>query len=126
MSYYKRIQNYAIDKNGRYIPGSSNNFSVIEKNENPADKDTDNRKRVLKSIEEHIKNGKTLEEAAEIISSNEEIKKQFEYLTRVGIELSKTFESWYTGFQKSKSKLQNLYTRGTALSETAAKTEDYR
>lgn len=55
MSYFKRKQNYCIDKNGRYIPGSRNNFTVRKKQENPADKDRDNRKRILKLIEEHIK-----------------------------------------------------------------------
>lgn len=67
----------------------------------PADKDRDNRRTVLKTIDNLINEGKTKEEAFDIICSNEEIKSQFAYFEKNGLDFRKIVEQWYTSYVKT-------------------------
>ncbi len=112
MGYYKK-NNYAFNKSGFYRAGRiTSSINVPIKAEDPSKNDRENRNNVLKSIEEYISKGKTLDEALEILSSDEVIKKQFEYLKRNGLDLRNTFKSWYESYKKSLKKPINWYTGG--------------
>lgn len=102
---YKRHprNNYVFDKNGVKRAGYNTELVPIErKKESATDKDRENRSRVLRQIEEAVSKGENLDKVVEKLANNDEITKQFEYLTRNGLDLRRIFKSWYESSQKSK------------------------
>ena len=75
----------------------------------PADDDKRNRENVRKSIEKYLDEGKSLEEAVDILASDEKINKQFEYLKKHGINLRDTFKNWYLKYQDTSKNRISLY-----------------
>ncbi len=100
-SRYNRYSK-SINKNGTYRPGSSSNMYIRDNKTSPESQDTVNRRNVISKIEEGLKTDKTLEEITTILASDEEIKKQFDYLTKAGIDLKTVFQNWYNSLKKRK------------------------
>lgn len=92
-----------------------------KKEENPADRDKENRINVIRQIEKYISEGKTLDETLDILcpKNNEnkyietEYTKQFEYLTKNGLDLRNIFKSWYESYQKRFKRSINWVTGGS-------------
>ncbi len=92
-----------------------------EKEENPADKDKENRTKVIKQIEKYISEGKTLDEALDCICPkneedeyiNTEYAMPFEYLTKNGLDIRNIFKSWYESYQKRLNRPINWVTGGS-------------
>lgn len=79
------------------------------KEEQPADSDTENRKRILNEITVRVANGENIDEVASEIASNDEVKQQFDYYIKHGIkDLARIFKSWYETREKNKDKLQKI------------------
>ena len=117
MGKYRFTTNPSVYKKDRsLIPGGivGKNMNIYPKTERPAEEDSKNRKAVVERINILIKEGKTIEDAVDEIYSNIEIRKQFEYLEKHGIDLKVTFKSWYNGINKNKSRGINFYTAGNA------------
>lgn len=103
----KSIQNNLkiYTKGGNRRAGMFSDFDVKKLHEeNPADKDKRNRHNVRMKIQKFIDGGKTLDEAVEILSKDEEILKQFEYLTKNGLNLATIFKTWYKPHINNSSK----------------------
>lgn len=103
-------------------PGMFSDYPVKKmQEENPADKDKENRLNVIKQIEKYISEGKTFDEALNILcpknDENKYIKtkytEQFEYLMRNGLDLRNTFKSWYESYQKNLKRRINWVTGGS-------------
>lgn len=86
--------------------------SLYQKEKNPAEDDRINRVNLVKRIENDIKNGKTLDEIVDVLSKDEEIKSQFSYLEKHGIDLRKTFKSWYENREKNKDRKSVFIRKG--------------
>ena len=97
----------SFDSHGDYRGGIFTNFVVPVKKLEPSE-DAKNRGNVVKKIEEAIEAGRKLEDIVSELAENEEICKQFDYLTRNGLDLQKIFTSWYQGNLKNKSRNNNI------------------
>ena len=93
-----------FDSNGSYRPGSQTNIYIPTKGSSKQSQDTLNRINVINQIKKYLKEGKTLEEATTVLASNEEIKKQFEYLSKIGIDLNTLFQNWYNSREKGRQR----------------------
>ena len=95
-------------------PGGVVGYSLHPENKayNPAAEDTKNRRNVVERMEGLIKDGKTLDEAAKEVFSDENVQKQFEYLKKAGIDLETVFKSWYDGYQRRNKQHKNFYMNG--------------
>ena len=98
--------NFIFDKSGRKRPGYNAGFIIPEqKRMSATDTDRKNRSRVLRQIEEAVSKGEDLDKVVERLASDNEINKQFEYLTRNGLDLKGIFKSWYESSQKNKDEV---------------------
>ena len=88
------------------------NIPLYQKEKNPAEDDRINRINVVKRIETAVASGKELDEIVDALSKDEEIKSQFSYLEKHGIDLSKTFKSWYENREKNKDRKSILIRKG--------------
>ncbi len=80
----------------KYIPGLSASRTagqIYDKNRTIGSNDTYNRKYVAKTIAENIQNGLSEEEALDKIMKDP-IVKEFEYLTKNGLNLRECFKDW--------------------------------
>lgn len=93
--------------------------------EHPADNDTQNRFDVVNRLNKLVEEGKDLDEAVNILLSDNETKRKFHYLESQGIDLANSFKGWYNGTKKREKFKDNFYNRGS-LTENAAKINDYR
>lgn len=84
-------------------------FSPREKvnQHHPADKDKENRAKVLEQLQNYLDEGKQLKEATSILASNEDIREQFKYLIDAGLNLEAAFEAWYTSRENTKKKARD-------------------
>ena len=84
----------SFDRRRRYTPGlaAENTEKKVRK---PCEKSQDfhNRHYVMDKIFEYIKEGKSEEEALDLIMQDE-IVKEFEYLTKNGLNLRTCFSNW--------------------------------
>lgn len=121
------MQGRKIDsRRTKYRPGTiSNQLPIHYANEDPARRDRENRLNVVERIGQLIEEGKDLDEAVNILLSDNEIKRQFHYLESQGIDLANSFKGWYNGTKKREKFKDNFYNRGS-LTENAAKINDYR
>ena len=101
-----REQKYIKRRNVDFVP------SIYRKERNPADDDRINRINVVKRIESAISDGKELDEIVNALSKDEVIKSQFSYLEKHGIDLSKTFKSWYENKEKNKDRKSVFIRKG--------------
>ena len=80
-----------------------------QRKEAKLDEDVANRENVRRKLKDYLINGKTIEEAANLIMQDEEIVAQFSYYTKRGIDLKQCFMNWAKGI---KSKIGNIKTDG--------------
>lgn len=86
--------------------------TTYKKERNPAEDDRVNRINLVKRIETAVSDGKELDEIVDALSKDEEIKSQFSYLEKHGIDLSKTFKSWYETREKNKDRKSVFIRKG--------------
>lgn len=67
--------------------------------------DRDNRKMLINTIEKFLKEGKTLEEACEVLAQDAEIKNKFKYYPK-NVDLKTIFASWYNGKTREKREIE--------------------
>jgi len=78
----------------------------------PAKDDRENRTRIKMEIEERCNNGETLDVVVAEIANREDVKMQFDYLTKSGIaDLATIFKNWYESYARNKDRNNKL--RGT-------------
>ena len=85
---------------------------LYQREKNPAEDDRVNRINLVKRIETSISDGKELDEIVDALSKDEEIKSQFSYLEKHGIDLGKTFKSWYESREKNKDRKSVFMEKG--------------
>ena len=106
-----KTNNSTYNKSGNLREGGiiSKGIHIAPKIEHPAENDSQNRKKVLKTIVKHMDNGGNLDDILDLLCSDEEINKQFEYLKRNGIDMRSTFASWYKSYRKSSKQRMGWY-----------------
>lgn len=94
--------NKIYDKNGRRRPDViSNAISIKRENNNPADKDSENRSHVVDEIERLVKEGIIVEDACK--SLVDKYKDNFKYLPER--DLAQIFAGWYNGRIKNRDRI---------------------
>lgn len=101
---YKR-NGYCFDINGNPRRGiASESVKVPIKGEDPAAVDRENRRQVVKTIEESIKQGVELEKITAELANKEEIKQKFKYLSK--LDLKEVFKGWYNGSVRPRKEVE--------------------
>ena len=110
--YYMQNSDF-FNKIGKRRPVVYVNKARVEiERENPAAKDTENRSKILREIEERCNNGETLDVVVAEIANREEVKTQFDYFAKNGIvDLTTIFRNWYESYARNKDRNNKL--RGT-------------
>lgn len=95
-----------------YKPGTiSNSVRVPYQKEDPAKADRDNRTKVLETLIKYVESGMNLDQAIEILVENDEVKSNFAYLTKAGVDLNTLFRNLYTSHQHRKNTKRDSWGR---------------
>ena len=93
----------SFDSHGDYRRGMFTDFDPFEKKYQPS-KDTEIRLKVQQEISNRCKNGEDLDTIISEIAQREEIKENFSYWTKNGLDIAKMLKGLYESYKTNKEK----------------------
>ena len=96
-------------RSGKRRPGATcDRVKSYIRTDDISKKDRDNRKIVIDTIKKYVENGVEFEKAVVMVTSNQKVRKAFDYLVKAGVDLKELFTNLYNAENNKKNKTNEL------------------